>query len=344
MKINYEQYRYSETRTVNIKMFTPDDENTDRYVIVLHGFADSMESAVIHALAVNLSRCNTAVLAFNYAGHGNDEQDALFSMETCLRDFKHVTEFAIQRWPGAVWGGVFATGFGGYLVLNALDIIPESVNIVLHSPAVYMSDVFERIVNETDGRMDAYADKGFVTLGFPHKLNVPYLFYQELRAHNTFLTRFDREMLLINGTKDEIVLRQDVSVFCLCNSQIKHCEIEGAGHRMQTPSEISELMKHSCPHLLKNMSLRNLPDKNDCVYEADEDQHVCASCMYWGTERGYNCTAYGDYAIFCHDSICLHPEQYKKAVRSRFGCPNWTKACETCAAEFNYKSWNDGWD
>lgn len=344
MKINYEQYCYSETRTVNIKMFTPDNENADRYVIALHGFADSMENAVIHALAVNLTRRNTAVLAFNYAGHGNDEQDALFSMENCLRDFKHVTEFAKQRWPGAVWEGLFAAGFGGYLVLNALSIIPESVNIVLHAPAVNMSDVFERIVSKTDGGMDAYADKGSVTLGSSRKLNVPYLFYQELRAHNTFLRRFEREMLLINGAEDEIVLRQEIAVFCMCNRQIKQCEIKGAGHRMQTPSEIAELMDISCPHLLKNVPLTDLPERISCVYEADEGQRVCASCMYWGTERGYNRTAYGDYAIFCHDSICLHPEQYEKAVRTRNGCPNWTKACETCAAEFKYTSWNDGWD
>ena len=76
MIITRSQYQYDEIRSLNVKLFTPDDGIVERYVVALHGFAGDMESTVIHALAVNLTRCKTAVFTFNYAGHGTDKQDS----------------------------------------------------------------------------------------------------------------------------------------------------------------------------------------------------------------------------------------------------------------------------
>ena len=249
MKTAYDVYQYDEIRNLNIKLFTPDDGIVERYVIALHGFAGSMESCAISALAEHLTQHSTAVLTFNYAGHGNDTQDSLFSVECCKNDFRSMTQYAKNTYPAAQWTGVFATSFGGFLTLNLLNEIPDSVRIVLRAPAVNMPEVFARIVNSEGGGMSEYRQSGSVTLGYDHKLSVPYAFYQDLLENDVFRQDFDREMLLIHGDCDDVVLPIDTRAFCSRNPKIIRKEIAGADHRFL--ESLGQVMKISVPWLLK---------------------------------------------------------------------------------------------
>lgn len=249
MKVSYTQHPYNSFRNLNIKLFEPENGAIERYVIALHGFAGSMESWAISALAEHLTQYGTAVLAFNYAGHGNDTQDSLFSVECCKNDFRSMTEYAKNAYPAAQWTGVFATSFGGFLTLNLMNEIPDSIRIVLRAPAVNMPEVFARIVNSEGNGMNEYQQSGSVTLGYDHKLDVPYAFYQELLENDVFRQDFDREMLLIHGDRDDVVLPEDTKAFCSRNSKIVREEIRGADHRFL--KSLNEVMKIAVSWLLK---------------------------------------------------------------------------------------------
>lgn len=249
MKISYTQHPYNNFRNLNIKFFEPENGAIERYVIALHGFAGSMESWAISALAEHLTQYGTAVLTFNYAGHGNDTQDSLFSVECCKNDFRSMTEYAKKAYPVAQWTGVFATSFGGFLTLNLLNEIPDSVRIVLRAPAVNMPEVFARIVDSEGCGMEAYRQSGSVTLGYEHKLDVPYAFYQELLENDVFRQDFDREMLLIHGDCDDVVLPEDTRAFCSRNPKIIRKEIPGADHRFL--ESLGQVMEIAVPWLLK---------------------------------------------------------------------------------------------
>ena len=250
MQISYSEYRADADRSIKIKLLLPDDGEITGYVLALHGFVGSMESWAITALAERLSLQKTAVIAFNYAGHGSDTQDELFGLQRCLADYRCMISYAQMRFPGAVWRGIFATSFGGYLTLCSLQQIPDSVRIVLRAPAVNMQEVFARITEQDGGGMAAYAENGAVVLGDARKLRVPYSFYQELCAQDVFQKDHKREMLLIHGDCDDIVLPEDTAVFCARNPKIRRQVICGADHLFLHPGELTQVVDAAVPWLL----------------------------------------------------------------------------------------------
>ena len=249
MNYTYPTHAYGDTRCMNLKLYTPDNGIVRRFVLALHGFAGDMESDAIELLAKHLTQQQTAVLSFNYAGHGNDTQDALFSLECCLNDFLEAVRFAKQTFPYAQWRGIFATSFGGFLTLNSLQMIPADVRIVLRAPAVNMPQVFARIVGREGGGMDKFAKEGSVVLGYEHRLEVPYTFYNELLAHDVFMQDHDREMLLIHGDRDDVVLPEDTAAFCARNPKIIRKVITGADHLFHKPGELERVMDAAVPWL-----------------------------------------------------------------------------------------------
>ena len=248
MKAKYVNDRYDEKRDLHIILYEPEDGRIDGFVTALHGFAGSMESSAISALAGKLNPHHMAVLSFNYPGHGDDEQDKLFSMHRCQADFRRIVQYAQSRYPDARWCGVFATSFGGFLTLNFLDLIPQSVRIVLRAPAVNMPQVLARLVEKDGCGMADYKKNGSVLLGNGRKLQVSYSFYEELSAHDVFMQDLGREMLLIHGDCDEVVLPADTIAFCERNPKIKRIVIAGGDHT-QT-GKLDQVTNAAVPYLL----------------------------------------------------------------------------------------------
>lgn len=240
--------KYDNDRQLHWKICAPDDNRVDRYVIALHGFAGSMQSDAIEKLAEKLIPHRTAVFAFNYPGHGNDTQDELFSMHRCQADLRCIIENARKAYPNAEWCGVFATSFGGFLTLNSLDLIPQSVRIVLRAPAVNMPQVLARLVEKDGCGMTEYERTGRVLLGNVRKIQVPYSFYEELCAHDIFMQDLDREMLLIHGDCDELVLPADTAAFCERNPKIMRTVIAGGDH--QQTGMLDQVTAAAVPYLL----------------------------------------------------------------------------------------------
>lgn len=251
MQVKYINCNPMRVRKLQMKLFTPDTFSFRKYVIALHGFAGSMESWAITALAERLTEQDTAVISFNFPGHGTDEQDELFSLVNCIRDFQDVTDHMNICYPDTVWQGVFATSFGGYITLNALQMIPGSVRIVLRAPAVNMQDVFARIVEREVSGMAEYRKTGHVQLGYERKLQVPYSFYTELCSHDVFHTDHKRPMLLIHGDCDDVVLPGDTIAFCERNPLIVRKPIAGADHLFRKDGELPQVIDAAVNWLMK---------------------------------------------------------------------------------------------
>ena len=251
MNIRYINCNPMRVRNLQMKLFTPYAFSFQKYVIALHGFAGSMESWAITALAEKLTEQDTAVIAFNYPGHGTDKQEELFSLGNCIRDLQEVIEYMNIRYPDAVWQGIFATSFGGYITLISMKMIPESVRIVLRAPAVNMQEVFSRIVERESSGMAEYQKKGHVQLGYERKLKVPYSFYNELCTHDVFHSNHKRPMLLIHGDCDNVVLPEDIAAFCARNPQIVRKTIAGADHLFRKDGELPQVIDAATEWLMK---------------------------------------------------------------------------------------------
>jgi len=237
MKIKY--CDLSRIYEIPIKCFEPEGDVTG-FIVAVHGFGGDKESSAIKALAERMTAMGYAVIAFDFPGHGASKADEYFCAANCRLDLANVYEHACELYPEAEKKAVFATSFGGYITLLSLGTLPNDVRIVLRAPAVDMRAIFEKMLPFP---LDKYKHDGFAEMGYERKLNVPYSFYTELCENGISHTDFQREMLIIYGDRDDVVLPEYITRFCEANPRARLEIIAGADHRFKGNGEIESVIR-----------------------------------------------------------------------------------------------------
>ena len=245
-KMNIEYYELSNIYDIPLKRYDPEDKVTG-FIVAVHGFGGDKDSTAIEALAECMTARGYAVIAFDFPAHGASKADEYFCTANCRLDLENVFEHAQRLYPEAQNKAVFATSFGGYITLLSLDILPEDVRIVLRAPAVDMRATFKHLLPCTT---DEYKKAGTVEMGFERKMNVPYSFYEELCENDISQCPFDRDMLIIHGSKDDIVLPEHIRRFCEANPKAKLEIIKGADHRFKGEGEIEKVITAASEYIL----------------------------------------------------------------------------------------------
>ncbi len=224
---------------IPIKCFKPEDDVTG-FIVAVHGFGGDKESSAIKALAERMTAMGYAVIAFDFPGHGASKADEYFCAANCRLDLANVYEHACELYPEAEKKAVFATSFGGYITLLSLDTLPADVRIVLRAPAVDMRAIFEKLLPFP---LDKFKRDGFAEMGYERKLNVPYSFYTELCENDISQKDMQREMLIIHGDRDDVVLPEYITRFCEFNPKARLEIIAGADHRFKGNGEIESVIR-----------------------------------------------------------------------------------------------------
>ena len=245
MKIKY--YDLSGIYEIPIKRYEPEDAVTG-FIVAVHGFGGDKESSAIEALAKRMTTRGFAVIAFDFPAHGASKADGYFCTANCRLDLMNVFEHACGLYPDADIKAVFATSFGGYITLLSLDALPADVRIILRAPAVDMRATFENMLPIS---LDKYKRAGSVEMGFERKVNVPYSFYTELCENEISQADMQREMLIIHGDRDDVVLPEYIKRFCEVNPKARLEVIEGADHRFKGAGELEEVIDHSSSYIIK---------------------------------------------------------------------------------------------
>jgi hypothetical protein len=157
-------------------------------------------------------------------------------------------DFAQQRYPKAVTTGIFATSFGGYITLLALEELPPDVKIVLRAPAVNMKKTFESSL--MDLSMDKFKENGQVEIGFGRKVQVSYGFYEDLCQNDISTIDFNKEMLIIHGGKDTVVLPEDIQWFHAYNPRSRLKTIWCADHLFRYKNSLDEAVEDAANWIL----------------------------------------------------------------------------------------------
>ena len=205
-----------------------------RVVIGVHGFCGSKDSKILVDIAEEMGLFGAATLRFDFPAHGDSPvTDWELSLERCRQTLETVVRWAKQAYPW-VDMGIFATGFGAFVTLVALERLEElvgKVKLVLQTPNLRMSDTLLGMV-----RMSAEQLKevGCVTLPAQRQFDITYDFYKQVREH-TALTTYDSPMLLLHGERDEYLPIGDMLNFRRINEQCKLVIIPGADHQFLTP-------------------------------------------------------------------------------------------------------------
>ncbi len=234
-------YRYFEINehghNIRCKIYCRDLKSIRRVVVFGHGFGGHKDNSAAEKFAERMisKYKNTAMITFNWPGHGDDVKKTL-RLADCKEYLSLVIEYIRQKYTtDEIYA--YATSFGGYLVLK---YIQERGNpfrkIALRCPAVNMYDVMmQTIASHEEAEL---LKKGKpVLVGFDRKVPVGPALLAELKEQD--IQQLDyldyaEDLRIIHGTADEVVPYDAVYAFA-DNNLIEFVPVEKADHRFRDP-------------------------------------------------------------------------------------------------------------
>lgn len=219
---------------VPCKISEPDFGELHRCILGVHGFGADKDTHVLSALAEEMSVFGAAMVCFDFPAHGESpmQSDAL-TLPNCIDTLLYTARWARNRYPDLDFC-VFASGFGAYVTLIAIDQLEETVGpvkLVLQTPNLRMSETLLNMTHMSEAQL---LEAGHATLNAARKFDVSYDFYKQVRNY-TALTIYDTPMLLLHGEKDEYLPLEDMVNFRRINEGCKLVVIPGADHQFLTP-------------------------------------------------------------------------------------------------------------
>ena len=216
------------------KIYEPDFGAPKRCILGVHGFGGSKDADILTSLSEEMSIFGSASVCFDFPAHGESpmESDAL-TLDNCIETLIYTAQWAHNRYPDVDFF-IFATGFGAYVTLIAIDRLEEvvgRVKLVLHTPNLRMSETLLGMVRMTEQQLQ---EAGHATLNADRKFDVSFAFYKQVRNY-TALTIYDIPMLLLHAEKDELLPLGDMINFRRINEGCKLVVIPGADHQFKAP-------------------------------------------------------------------------------------------------------------
>ena len=213
------------------KLDLPETGAVRRIVLGVHGLGGSTEDAIQRSLAEEMPLFGAAVVRFDLPAHGcNPLESEGFTVANCVDTLLAVASDICRRFPEVKDLCVFATGFGAYITLNALEKLtqlPCRIRLVVQTPSVMMHETLLsmlRMSRETFWAMDRYT--------FPVKrpFTVDYAFYEELASHIVLNTQ-PIPMLILMGQEDAYIRMADIQNFRRINEDSRLVILPGISHR-----------------------------------------------------------------------------------------------------------------
>ena len=211
---------------------TPDFGSPRRIVMGVHGFGGCSRDDIQVSIAEEMEMFYAATIRFDFPCHGvNPLPDSALTLDNCVNSLLAVARYAREQLPEVEDLCIFATGFGAYVTLLALDDLlemPGKVKLVIQTPALAMHRTMlamVRISRETLWAMDK------TTINAARRpFEVTYQFYEELENHLA-LVSYPIPMLILQGEFDAVVSMDHINQFRRINEDSKLVIIPGASHR-----------------------------------------------------------------------------------------------------------------
>ena len=213
------------------KLSAPDDGKIQRVVLGVHGFGGSANDDIQAGIAEEMALFYSATFRFDFPAHGESPMtDKDFSLKNCVETLLAVARNAKEQYPEVEDLCIFASGFGAYVTLIALERLlelPGKLKLVVQTPSVRMHETLlamKRISQPTFQAMDR------VTIRAKRPFDVTYRFYEELQE-NVALTTQPIPMLILHGEDDAYIRMEDIRHFRRINEGSKLVIIPGTSHR-----------------------------------------------------------------------------------------------------------------
>ena len=218
---------------ISCKLFEPDYGEIRRIVLGVHGIGGSSADEIQEGIAEEMGMFYAATLRFDFPAHGESPlSDEYLTVANCVDCLLTAARYLREQYPEVEDLCIFATGFGAYITLLALQDLqemPGRVKLVVQTPSVRMHETLLAmggLSRETLWALDR------ITFRAPRPFDVTYKFYEELRE-NIALAPYSIPMLILHGEDDAYIRNSDIQQFNRINEQAKLVIIPGTSHRFQ---------------------------------------------------------------------------------------------------------------
>ena len=212
----------------------PDTGRPSRLVLGVHGIGGCKEDPIQESIAEEMELFGAAVLRFDFPAHGENEEEIL-SLHGCVDTLLDMADYGMEHYPDLKDLCIFATGFGAYVTLTALqDLIelPFRVKLVIQTPSLRMDQTVLNFTRVSPVTLEAMEMVLFKTsrrnIGFFHS------FYEECRDNPAFAA-YPIPMLILHGQYDDYVPMADIQYLRDLNDRSKLVFIPGASHQFLEP-------------------------------------------------------------------------------------------------------------
>ena len=216
---------------IPVKVMEPENGQIRRLVLGVHGLGGSTNDEIQAGIAEEMEMFYSATFRFDFPAHGDSPLDSEWlTLANCVDSLLAVARYARERHPEVEDMCVFASGFGAYVTLTALEelmLMPGKVKLVVQTPSLRMHETLlamKRMNRETLWAMDK------VSFNASRPFDVTYSFYEELRD-NLVLTTYDLPILILHGEEDAYIRMDDIQNFRRINEESKLVIIPGTSHR-----------------------------------------------------------------------------------------------------------------
>ena len=209
-----------------------------RCIIGVHGFCGSKDSKILADISEEMGLFGAATVRFDFPAHGDSPvTDWELSLEQCQKTLETVVSWAQRVYP-YVDMGIFATGFGAFVTLVALDDlreIREDLKLVLQTPDLNMAHTLLSMAHMTEEQLHKV---GRVVIGATIKraVEVSYHFYEELQEQMVYYNH-QVPILLLHGELDDVVPLSYLDPFRRFNPESKLVVIPDADHQFRGPGQ-----------------------------------------------------------------------------------------------------------
>lgn len=221
----------SGTLRIPCKLNAPEDGDIRRVVLGVHGLGGSTSDDIQTSLAEEMEQFYSAVLRFDFPAHGESPMDSeALTLENCVDALLAVAQRARSLYPQVEDLCIFATGFGAYVTLIAMEELlemPGTVKLVVQTPSVLMHKTLLAMKGMTLPTLRAM---GKATFNAKRPFDVSYRFYKELEE-NIALAAYPLPILILQGEDDAYIPMEDILNFRRLNERAKLVIIPGVSHR-----------------------------------------------------------------------------------------------------------------
>ena len=212
----------------------PDHGTPKRIVIGVHGIGGSKRDAIQESIAEEMELFNSVSLRFDFPAHGENEEEIL-TLQGSVDTLLDVADWAVAHYPDMKDLCIFATGYGAYVTLTALqDLIelPCQVRLVIHTPSLRMDQTILNFTRVSAATLEAMEMVLFTVPSRP--IGFFYSFFEECRNNPAFAA-YPIPMLILQGEFDAYIPMADIQLLRNLNERSRLVIIPGASHRFLEP-------------------------------------------------------------------------------------------------------------